>query len=82
MSPTPTPTTPPSRPDKAARLSLIHILQTRNLLYTAVTRARRIFVALGDEAALFQMTDNCREDRRFSALKYLLLGRISPQGPS
>ena len=57
-------------------------LQTRNLLYTAVTRARRIFVALGDEAALFQMTDNCREDRRFSALKYLLLGRISPQGPS
>ena len=57
-------------------------LQTRNLLYTAVTRARRIFVALGDETALFQMTDNCREDRRFSALKYLLLGRISPQGPS
>ena len=52
-------------------------LQTHNLLYTAVTRARRIFVALGDEAALYQMTDNCREDRRFSALKYLLLGRIS-----
>ena len=57
-------------------------LQTRNLLYTAVTRARRIFVALGDEAALFQMTDNCREDRRFSSLKYLLLGRISRQGQS
>ena len=52
-------------------------LQTRNLFYTAVTRARRIFVALGDEAALYQMTDNSREDRRFSALKYLLLDQVS-----
>ncbi|NLT58052.1 MAG: ATP-dependent RecD-like DNA helicase [Clostridiales bacterium] len=55
-------------------------LQTRNLLYTAVTRARRIFVALGEEAALCQMTDNSREDRRFSALKYFLLERVRRAG--
>ncbi|MBQ3076276.1 MAG: ATP-dependent RecD-like DNA helicase [Clostridia bacterium] len=48
-------------------------LQTRNLFYTAVTRARQIFIAFGEEQALLQMTDNSREDRRYSALKYLLL---------
>ncbi|HWP80962.1 MAG TPA: ATP-dependent RecD-like DNA helicase [Candidatus Acidoferrum sp.] len=48
-------------------------LQTRNLLYTAVTRAKQIFVGVGEPEALQFMTANSRVDRRYTALKYMLI---------
>ena len=44
------------------------MLLTRNLLYTAVTRAKNMVVLVGTEECLKQMVDNNREIRRYSAL--------------
>lgn len=44
------------------------VLMTRNLLYTAVTRARKMVVMVGDEAFLHEMVDNKRETLRYSGL--------------
>lgn len=53
------------------------MLMTRNLLYTAVTRARRLVVIVGREACVHQMVDNNRILHRYSALNLRLrdLGR-------
>ncbi len=47
-------------------------LFSRNLLYTAITRAKNRVVLVGQRAALFKMIDNDYEARRFSYLKELL----------
>ena len=47
-------------------------LFTRNLLYTAITRAKSRVVLVGQKAALFKMVDNDYEANRFSYLKELL----------
>lgn len=44
------------------------LLMTRNLLYTAVTRARKKVYILGRESALGQMVTNNQVKRRYSAL--------------
>jgi len=44
------------------------ILLTRNLLYTAVTRAKDIVVIVGMEDVLFHMVSNERETLRYSSL--------------
>ena len=44
------------------------MLMTRNLLYTAVTRAKRLVVIVGREGCVQQMVDNNHITRRFSAL--------------
>ncbi len=44
------------------------VLMTRNLLYTAVTRARDLVVLTGDERILAEMTANARETHRYSGL--------------
>ena len=44
-------------------------LFNRNLLYTAVTRARSCVVILGSSRTLEQMTANVRENRRYTGLK-------------
>ncbi|MBP3656151.1 MAG: ATP-dependent RecD-like DNA helicase [Clostridia bacterium] len=44
------------------------MLLTRNLLYTAVTRARRMVMIVGREAAIDQMIRNVNTRRRYSAL--------------
>ncbi len=44
------------------------VLMTRNLLYTAVTRARELVVVVGDEDVLCGMVDNGRESLRFTGL--------------
>ena len=44
-------------------------LFNRNLLYTAVTRARSCVVILGSSNTLAQMTANVRENRRYTGLK-------------
>jgi exodeoxyribonuclease V alpha subunit len=44
------------------------MLMTRNLLYTAVTRAKKLVVIVGRESCMRAMIDNDHIDRRFSAL--------------
>jgi exodeoxyribonuclease V alpha subunit len=44
-------------------------LLTRGVLYTAVTRARELFVLVGDEAVVAAMTANDRQQRRYSGLR-------------
>ena len=48
------------------------MLLTRNLLYTAVTRARRLVMIVGREAAIDQMITNVNTRKRYSALRYRL----------
>ena len=48
------------------------MLLTRNLLYTAVTRARRLVMIVGREAAIDQMIANVNTRRRYSALCWRL----------
>lgn len=45
------------------------ILFSRNLLYTAVTRAKRYAVIIGDEAMVRKMVDNDRQAVRYSSLE-------------
>lgn len=44
------------------------MLLTRNLLYTAVTRAKELVVLVGDQRHLYTMVNNNRIARRYSAL--------------
>ena len=48
------------------------MLMTRNLLYTAVTRARKLVVVVGREDCMQRMVDNNRIMRRYSALNLRL----------
>ncbi len=47
-------------------------LSYRNLLYTGVTRAKSRLILLGSQSEIFQMVDNDKKTRRYSALRYLL----------
>ncbi len=47
-------------------------LMTRNLLYTAVTRAKKMLVSVGSRAVISRMAANDRRDVRFSALIYMI----------
>lgn len=49
-------------------LSGPRMLMNRNLLYTAVTRARKCVTLVGDETVFFQMQHNVTEQVRYSAL--------------
>ena len=44
----------------------------RNLLYTAVTRAKNRLILLGNQQEIYSMVDNDKKTRRYSALKYML----------
>ncbi|MBQ3791604.1 MAG: AAA family ATPase, partial [Clostridia bacterium] len=44
------------------------MLQTRNLIYTALTRASRMVILVGRTDIFFHMIDNDRQIRRFTAL--------------
>lgn len=48
------------------------MLFTRGVLYTAVTRARELFIAVGTEEVLHRMVDNNRQSRRYSGLRWRL----------
>ena len=52
------------------------MLMTRNLLYTAVTRAKRLVVLVGREGCVRAMVDNNRITRRYSALEKRLRGEL------
>ena len=48
------------------------LLFNRNLLYTAVTRARKCVTILGDEEALRDMIRNTREQKRYTGLAFYI----------
>ena len=45
------------------------MLLTRGVLYTAITRARELFIVVGDEGKVVQMVHNDRQQRRYSGLR-------------
>lgn len=47
-------------------------LAYRNLFYTALTRAKRLLVLVGNEQGIEQMVANDKKSRRYSALKYFI----------
>ena len=49
------------------------MLLYRNLLYTAVTRAKKMLLLVGNEARIIKMVENNRQNKRYSALKSFLL---------
>lgn len=52
--------------------SVIPQLSYRNLLYTAVTRAKKRLILVGSAEQVNIMVDNDKKTRRYSALKYML----------
>lgn len=53
------------------------MLMTRNLLYTAITRARKLVVLVGQEKYLYMMIKNNRITRRYSALDKKIRSYVS-----
>lgn len=51
-------------------------LLTRGVLYTAVTRARQLLIAVGDEETAHRMIDNHVQSRRYSGLRIRLSSEI------
>ena len=51
------------------------MLMTRGVLYTAITRARELFIVVGDDGAVSQMVANNRQTRRYSGLRARLNDR-------
>lgn len=51
-------------------------LMYRGVLYTAVTRARDLLIAVGDEALAHRMIDNHRQSRRYSGLRARLCDEV------
>ena len=49
------------------------MLMNRNLLYTAVTRAKSCVTLVGDERTFYQMIDNTFEQKRYTSLKEHIL---------
>ena len=50
-------------------LSGPRMLMSRNLLYTAVTRARKCVTLVGSQQVFYQMVDNRFEQKRYTSLK-------------
>jgi len=50
-------------------------LLTRSILYTAITRARKLLIIVGREDTVALMTQNAKKNRRYSGLKLRLQGR-------
>ena len=45
------------------------MLMSRDILYTAVTRAKELLILVGDDRIAYQMIDNVRQSRRYNALR-------------
>lgn len=48
------------------------MLMTRSVLYTAVTRAKELLIMVGDDRTAYQMIDNFRRSKRYTALRVRL----------
>ena len=53
-----------------------HIMLQRNLLYTAVTRAKKCVILVGDRTALFTAVSNDRMRRRYTLLAERLAEKL------
>jgi exodeoxyribonuclease V alpha subunit len=51
-------------------------LLSRSILYTAITRARELFVVVGSSELIAQMTANDKQTRRYTALRTRLLMEV------
>jgi len=49
-----------------------HILLTRNLLYTAITRAEKRVILVGREEIIREMVSNCRQVERYTGLSFAI----------
>ena len=58
-----------------------HLLMTRNLLYTALTRARKFVVLVGTEDAIRTMVDNNYITTRYTGLCQRLREQAAPAAP-
>lgn len=47
-------------------------LYYRNLLYTAVTRSKKLLILIGSQKKIFQMVDNNRRSNRYTCLRHML----------
>ncbi len=52
------------------------MLMTRNLFYTAITRAKKLVVLVGQEKYMEEMVENNKIQKRFSALDYRLRSTV------
>ncbi len=50
------------------------MLQTRNLLYTAITRAQNMVILVGERGIINNMVDNDRHSERYTGLEKFLIG--------
>lgn len=57
-----------------ACLEAAPMLLTRSVLYTGVTRAKSLFIGVGDERVFARMVENNKPQRRYSALAARLTG--------
>ena len=48
------------------------MLMYRNLLYTAVTRSKKLMIIVGSDEIIKKMVNNNRKNKRYSGLKYFL----------
>ena len=55
------------------------MLMTRNLLYTAVTRAKKCVTIVGAASAVDEMVKNNNEIKRHSGLKYMIMRAVEEQ---
>lgn len=55
------------------------MLMTRNLLYTAVTRAKKCVTIVGAASAVDEMVKNNNEIKRHSGLKYMIMRTVEEQ---
>ncbi|MBR6792035.1 MAG: ATP-binding domain-containing protein, partial [Ruminococcus sp.] len=53
----------------------------RNLLYTAVTRAKKLMILIGTEDRINTMVDNNRRTKRYTCLKNMLKGETGNEDP-
>jgi exodeoxyribonuclease V alpha subunit len=47
-------------------------LYYRNLLYTAVTRAKKLLIVIGSQKKIQEMVDNNRRTNRYTCLRHML----------
>ena len=55
-------------------------LMNRNLIYTAITRARQLVILVGDVTLVNQMIDNSEEHKRYTSLAIRLEEMNEVQG--
>ena len=63
-----------------ALCSTSQMLMSRDILYTAVTRAKELLILVGDDQIAFTMIDNVRQSRRYNALRLRIRKMSGIQG--